>query len=224
MTLTLNEMKSPFPNCELNADKWRSHEQRVDAFTAQEDFRQSQKVKLNAEVEKIYQNKNFSDEEKLKKSTAASSRLLKAEVRKFATLQGFPVLHFMPYLMAQLMFCAVCFLHLDCNEWKRVFDRLLSTSCDATLEEFPDCPKFPKYLNVGKKSANTVGTWHPHLAHLNSDSSLRRLYARLKNKMQMTSLSRAMVMQYTPPITINLPKMKLKTQKSLRSASFTGVM
>ena len=95
MTFTLNEMKSPFPNCELNADKWRSHEQRVDSFTAQENFGQSQKVKLNAEVEKIYQNKNFSDEEKLKKSTAASSRLLKAEVRKFTTLQGFPVLHFM---------------------------------------------------------------------------------------------------------------------------------
>ena len=147
INLTLNGMKSLFPNCKLNPDKWRSHEQQVDAFTAQEYFRQSQKVKLNAEIEKIYQNKNFSDEDKLKKSTAASSQLVKAEARKFETLQGFPVafnaifvslLHFMPYLMAQLMFCALCFLHLDCNEWKQVFDRLLSTSCDATLEEFPE--------------------------------------------------------------------------------------
>ena len=172
MTLTFNDMKSLFPNCELNADKWRSHEQRVDAFTAQEDFRQSQKVKLNAEVEKIYQNKNFSDEEKLKKSTAASSRLLKAQVRKFATLQGFPVLHFMPYLMAQLMFCAVCFLHLDCNDWKCVFDPLLSTLCDATVEDFQECPNSPRDSIVGYKLANKVGIWHTHLVHLNSDSSL----------------------------------------------------
>jgi hypothetical protein len=67
MTLTLNEMKSPFPNCDLSPDKWRSHDERVDAFTAQEDFRQSQKVKLNAEIGKIHRNKNFSDEDKLKK-------------------------------------------------------------------------------------------------------------------------------------------------------------
>ena len=121
------------PSVVLTPELFRTHEERIAGFELQEKFREGQKVKLDVEVVAINENSTLSDEEKSKRCDNAVNRLMKIQVSAYAVSLYMPLYHFLPLIIAES--AVLCLLHMDCNEWQRVFERLMSTASDATLEE-----------------------------------------------------------------------------------------
>ena len=123
------------PSVVLTPELFRTHEERIAGFELQEKFREGQKVKLDVEVVAINENSTLSDEEKSKRCANAVNRLMKIQVSalSYAVSLYMPLYHFLPLIIAES--AVLCLLHMDCNEWQRVFERLMSTASDATLEE-----------------------------------------------------------------------------------------
>ena len=197
--ITLSKEQWIDPSFPITPAVWRSHEDLVQAFDLQESFREVQRVKLDKEIGEISRNKKLNDDEKIKEMYAAVNRLLTVQVCAFALSLKVPVLHFLPLVLGQSL--VLCFLHFDCNEWNRVFERLLSMSCDVSIME--GCSKFRYNPGLGK-AKNKAATWHPNLAKCTGATSIRKLYEVIKIKMQKTSLARVMVNRYTSRVSINI--------------------
>ena len=109
------------PSFPISKDVWRNHDDLIAGYNLQETFRAGQRVLLEKELIGIKENSKWSEEEKSKKASAASYRLMTAQVCVYAVSLQLPVLHFHPIILTQFM--VICSLHIDCNEWSRVFER-----------------------------------------------------------------------------------------------------
>ena len=143
------------PSIVLTPELCCTHEERIAGFELQEKFWEGQKVKLDVEVVAINENSTLSDEEKSKRCANAVNRLMKIQVSAYAVSLYMPLYHFLPLIIAES--AVLCLLHMDCNEWQRVFEQLMSTASDATLEEGCE-EKFRFDKSAATKKKNTAGT------------------------------------------------------------------
>jgi hypothetical protein len=178
------------PDYPVTMDTFIPFAMRVQKFLSIEDIRVKQKDKYVQEVLEIRKNKNLKEAEIAKKTANAWNRLVKKVISQQAIKLKTGCVHLQPFKIADL--CAVCGLHMECNEILRVLQKVIDVCAELTL-----CHNLASSFEKKKGLSDSSLCKLPHIGTAHKDSPLARAVSIL-HSINLPSVATHFFNFYTP--------------------------